>query len=445
MLNKNDIVKIHIDDLSIEGAGIGRHNGFAVFVPKALPDETVSAKIIKVTKSYAVAHLLSVEQFSAHRIKPFCSVFETCGGCTLQHMDYRGQLKFKARYIKECFKRLGGFDIKEPEVLAADNIRNYRNKASFPVSEIDGKVKAGFYARRSHRLVDNDCSIQKQPINDIKNAVIDWANDNGILAYDETKNSGALRHIIGRQTSTGDLMAGIVMRGKIDEKSLVSALKDISGIKSIVINTNNKKTNTILGGNNHTVFGNSYITENFNGLTFRTGLSSFLQVNHDQAEKLYDKAIEFAGITKHDIVFDLFCGIGTLSLLAAKKAKRVLGIEYVQSAVTNAKENAKLNYISNAIFLAGDAEQMLDQGIQRMGKPDIMILNPPRKGCDCSLIEKNAAILPRRIVYISCNPATLARDASIFCKHGYSLNKIKGIDMFPHTTHVECVVLMTRK
>lgn len=444
MLKKNDIIELTIDDLTVEGAGIGRYDGMAVFVPKALPGEQASVSIIKLTKSYAVARLLEILMASPERTAPFCASFEACGGCTLQHLSYKGQLEYKARYIKECFKRLGGIDTETPEIVAADNIRDYRNKASFPVASIDGKVRAGFYAPRSHRLVSEDCPIQKQYVNSIKEAVTNWAQGEGITAYDEEKHSGTLRHIIGRQSSGGELMAGIVVRDKTGVASLAPALKNIPGVKSVVVSINDKKTNAILGDEEHVVSGDAYITETFDGLSFRAGLSSFLQVNHEQAEKLYKLAIDYADISNDDVVFDLFCGIGTLSLLAARRAKRVLGIEYVQSAVENAKENAKLNGITNAGFLAGDAERMLEEGVKLAGSPDIVILDPPRKGCDGSLIEKLIEISPRKIVYVSCNPSTLARDAALLGKGGYKVEALKGVDMFPHTTHVETVVSLKR-
>ncbi len=440
MLKKNDHVEITIDDLTVEGAGIGRFEGLAVFVAHALPGEKIKAKIIKLAKSYAVGKLIEIIEPSPKRTAPFCGVFESCGGCTLQHLSYEQQLAFKARHIKECFKRIGGFEIELPDVVRADNIRDYRNKASFPVAQADGRTQAGFFAPHSHRLIAADCPIQKQAINDVKNKVVRWANDNRIAPYDEEKHTGLLRHIVARQSSTGDLMAGVVLRDRADTKALEQALGET--VHSLVVNNNEKKHNAILGSQNRTVRGSGYITETYDGLQFRAGLTSFLQVNHEQSEKLYRIALEFAQITEDDTVFDLFCGIGTISLLAARQAKIVLGIEYVEEAVKNAEENAQLNDISNAHFLAGDAGQMIDEGIRQYGRPDIVILDPPRKGCDAPLIKKIVEAEPKRIVYVSCNPSTLARDAALF--EGYTVDKVIGVDMFPHTTHVESVVLMSK-
>lgn len=445
MLIKNDVIELNIEDLTVEGAGIGKHEGMVVFVPRALPGETVKAKIIKLTKSYAVGKLHEILKPSSEREIPFCGSFEACGGCTLQHLSYKGQIEYKSRYIKECFKRLGGIEIDNPEVIAAENIKDYRNKASFPVSQGGFGIEAGFFEPRSHKLVSCDCPIQKQSINSIKDAVVNWANCKNVKAYNEDTGKGTLRHIIGRESSNGEVMAGVVLNNKTDEDSLVSAVKHIDGLKSIVININHDKTNAILGEHEHAIYGDPYITETFDGLSFRAGLSSFLQVNHEQAEKLYKMAIEFADISKEDVVYDLFCGIGTLSLLAARFAKQVLGIEYVQVAVDNAKENAALNNITNAEFIAGDAEQMLDMGLKITGKPDIIILDPPRKGCDSSLIKKLIVLTPKKIVYVSCNAATLARDAALFCDGGYKVASLKGVDMFSHTTHVECCLLLTLK
>ena len=443
-LKKNNVVEITINDLTVEGAGIGRHEGMAVFVPRALPGETVTVQIIKLSKGYAVGRMLSISSVAATRVNPFCPVFYACGGCTLQHLHYAEQLKYKSRYAQQCLKRIGGIDIKAPHIEPCVNIRDYRNKASFPVAGECGNARAGFFAPRSHELIECDCPIQKPDINAIKNAVIRWANENGIRPYDEEKHKGVLRHIIARLSSNGSVMAGVVVRERIDERRLIEALMHIPNLKSIAVNLNREKGNAILGRDTRVIFGDAYITEEYDGLMFRAALQSFLQVNHAQSEKLYHFALEFADISKHDLVFDLFCGIGTLSLLAARRAKKVLGIEYEPCAVKNAQENARLNGIKNAQFVAGDAGEMLKKGVGLAGKPDIVILDPPRKGCDALLLEGIAAAAPKRVIYVSCNPATLARDAALLGKMGYKVMQFKCVDMFPHTTHVESVVLMSR-
>lgn len=443
-LKKNDVVEITIDDLTVEGAGIGRYEGMAVFVPRALPGETVSVKIIKLTKSYAVGRMMNLSRPSTERVTPFCPVFEQCGGCTLQHLSYDAQLAYKSRYVQQCFKRIGGIDIDAQSIEPCANTRDYRNKASFPVAGQTGQAQAGFFAPRSHELVAADCPIQKPEINAVKKAVMRWANDNDIPPYSEQTGKGVLRHVVARQSSGGGVMAGVVVRNKIDESPLIEEIKSIPNLKSIAVNTNRDKGNAILGRDTRVIYGDAYIAEEYSGLKFRAALQSFLQVNHAQSQKLYDIALEYANISKHDTVFDLFCGIGTISLLAARLAKRVLGIEYEPSAVQNAEENARLNSIENAQFLAGDAGEQLKAAVNATGTPDIVIIDPPRKGCDVALLEGIAAASPKRIVYVSCNPATLARDAALLKEQGYEVRQVSGVDMFPHTTHTECCCLIER-
>ena len=441
MLNKNDIIDIDIIDLTVEGAGIGKPDGQAVFVQKALPGERVRAKIIKVAKKYAIGRLEMIISASECRQTPFCALFERCGGCTLQHFTYESQLKYKTKHIRDCFARLGGLDISLPEVSAAENIRDYRNKASFPVAQVNGKAAAGFYAPRSHRIAVGDCPIQKQAINEIKNAVVEWANDIGMAAYDEITGRGVLRHIVARQAQSGDLMAGIVVCRPIADDALTAALSRIQGVVSVIENINPDKTNVILGDTSRVLFGEDTIIEQYSGRKFNVALTSFLQVNHEQTEKLYNAVLEYADIGETDVVFDLFCGIGTISLLAAQHASRVVGIEYAQSAVDNAKSNAQLNGIDNTDFLAGDAGEKLSEAAVLAGKPDVVIVDPPRKGCDAALIAGIADVRPGRVVYVSCNPATLARDAALLANHGYKVCAVQGVDMFPHTTHIETVAL----
>lgn len=443
-LRKNEDIVLNIEDLTVEGAGIGRHEAMAVFVPRALPGETVTARIIKVSKSYAVGKLMQLHNAAEGRVAPFCPAFEQCGGCTLQHLRYEDQLTYKRRYVQQCFKRIGGIDIALPEIEPSDETRSYRNKAAFPVALTGEGVSAGFFAPRSHRLVTADCGIQREAINMVKDAVIGWARENNVKAYDERRDTGTLRHIVARQASGGETMAGVVVRGKADEAPLIAALKGVPGIKSIVLNINREKGNAILGEKSRVVWGDAYITERYEDLSFRAGLNSFLQVNHAQSAKLYDIALGYADITKKDVVFDLYCGIGTLTLLAAKRAKAVLGIEYAAEAVENARENAGLNGIANAQFLAGDAAQVFGEGIRIAGRPDIVILDPPRKGCDKVLIDAVIEAAPKRAVYVSCDAATLARDAAVFCAGGYAVRDVRCVDMFPQTTHVESVVLMSR-
>ncbi len=445
MLKKNDEIELTIDDLTVDGAGIGRYEGQIVFVQKALPSELITAKIIKAKKSYAIGLLQEIIESSSARVEPFCPVFGKCGGCSLQHLSYPEQLNLKANHVKQCIKRIGGIDIEQPQIIPSDNKKEYRNKASFPVAQLSSEIIAGFYAHHTHRVVPSYCAVQHLYINKVKDIVVAWANKKGISAYDEKSGNGVLRHIVVRRSYTGEVMAGIVSTEKIIDDELMLRLKAVEGMKSIVENINNSKGNNILEAKSTPVYGSGYITEIYGDLNFKVSLNSFLQINHGQTEKLYKTTIEFADIIKTDTLFDLFCGIGTISLMAAKKAKSVIGIEYIQQAVDNAIENAELNGITNASFLAGDAGEKLDEGIELAGKPDVIILDPPRKGCDEALVKKLCEIKPSRIVYVSCSSSTLARDIALFKEGGYALEKIKTVDMFPQTTHVECVAKLCRK
>ena len=444
MLKKNDVIELNIDDISVEGAGIGRYEGRVVFVRGALPSERVKAKIIKTAKNYSAGIIEDIIIKSEYRTEPLCPVFGRCGGCTLQHLKYEAQLAYKANYVKQCMKRIGGINIETPQILPAEENTAYRNKASFPVAQLGGSIQAGFYAPYSHRIVPSCCAIQQPEVNEVKDIVVGWAKNRGVSAYDESTGQGSLRHIVVRQSSGGEIMAGIVSTEKIIDDILISKLKAVKGISSIVENINRSKGNCILGQHFSTLLGDGYITETYGGLQFRASLGSFLQVNHSQTLKLYEAALEFADINKTDVVFDLFCGIGTITLLAAQKAKSAVGIEYVRSAVDNAEENAKLNGINNAQFICGDASEKLKQAASLSGRADVVLLDPPRKGCDAALIVDICKAAPSRVVYVSCSPATLARDAAVFSENGYKLDKIMAVDMFPQTTHVETVISLQR-
>ena len=445
MLKKNEVIELNIDDLTVDGAGIGRYDGQIVFVQKALPSECIETKIIKAKKNYAIGLLQRILKSSSERVDPFCPVFGKCGGCSLQHLSYIDQLNYKSNYVQQCLKRIGGIDIKRPEIIPSDNEKEYRNKASFPVAQINGEIVAGFYAHHTHRVIPSYCAVQHSQINKVKDIVVDWAKEKGISAYDEKTGKGSLRHIVVRRSSIGEIMTGIVSTERIIDDELIERLTAVKGMSSIIENINSSKGNNILGSKSTPVYGSGYINEKYGDVKFKASLNSFLQINHVQTEKLYEIALEFADVKQTDTVFDLFCGIGTISLLAAKKAKSVVGIEYVQQAVDNAIENAELNGITNASFLAGDAGEKLDEAIELVGRPDVVILDPPRKGCDEALVKKLCELKPSRIVYVSCSPSTLARDVALLKEGGYVLEEIKAVDMFPQTTHVETVISLRRK
>ena len=451
-VKKNDDITLTIDAYTSEGAGIGRIDGFAVFVPGALIGETVDAHIIKVTSSYAVGKLISIFNINKKiRATPVCSVCDKCGGCDLQHMTYAAQLSFKRDRVQNALTRIGGADIEVPSVLPSKNEIRYRNKASFPFAEIDGKVKLGFYAHRSHRLIPtDDCAVQKDETVAVLRLTEKWANAHKISAYDEEKGDGILRHLVVRATHEGVLVC-IVTSGNTlpyaDQlaEMLSEGLHEAnSNLVGLIHNINPKATNVILGTKYKLVCGRDSIDEEICGMKFRVRTPSFLQVNHEQTEKLYNTALDFLNAQKHESVFDIYCGIGTITLMAAKSAGHVTGIEYVQESVDDAKENAQRNGIENASFFAGAAERILPELVEKGQKADAVILDPPRAGCDADVLHAIAKSGAVRVVYVSCNPETLARDIKILASHGYTCTKVQPVDMFPQTGHVETVVLMSR-
>ena len=447
-LERNDDIMITIDALGSEGQGIGRFEGFAVFVPGALPGEKVNAHMIKVNPGYGIAKLTEVIEPAAERIAPCCAAFPKCGGCTLQHLSYEAQLRAKRQQVYDALSRLGG--IENPNVLDTIGMEEpwgFRNKGAFPFGFVDGKVEAGAFAARSHRLIPlSKCPIQKDGIMDVVNAVRDWANTYGISSYNETNGRGILRHVMARATKAGEVMAVIVTTGKLPRKDeLIAALTArVKGLKSIVHNINATNTNVILGRKFITLWGEEKLTETVAGFTVEVSAASFLQVNPVQTERLYQQAVEYAELSGDELVADIYCGIGTISMPLAKKAKRVVGIEAVPEAIEDAKANAKRNGIDNAEFLCGLAEEVLPKLVEDGLRPDVVVLDPPRKGAEEALLNAVLKTEPRRIVYVSCNPATLARDVKLLTAGGYSLVKAQPVDMFPHSAHVETVALLVR-
>jgi len=448
LIKKKDEMIITIDDLTVDGHGIGRHEGFTVFVPGALPGETVKASVIKLAKNYCVARLLEIIKPSPARIKPPCPYYKRCGGCTLQHLSYEKQLEYKTEYVKSCLKRLGGLDISVHSCVPSPKEYGYRNKSSFPVAQTKDSIITGYYAPYSHQLIDiEQCLIMDEKANRALNAVRAFFKKHKVSAYDEEKHEGLHRHIIIRSVKNGELMVAAVVNGPKmpHEKEWVGDLtRDIEGLSSLVLNSNIQKTNVILGEKEKVLSGKEYLLEEISGLAFAVSLKSFLQVNREQSERLYEKALEYADIAGDDIVADLFCGIGTLTLLAARKAKKAYGIEIVQSAIKNADENKRINHIENAEFICADVSDALPKLMNKEKNIDIVLLDPPRKGCGKSVLEAVLKALPKRIVYISCDPATLSRDIKILAEGGYVAKEAAPFDMFPQTTHVETIVWMSR-
>ncbi len=448
-IKKNDRINLKIDSCSINGSGVGRYDGMAIFVPATAPDDEITAHILKVKKSYAFAKVEEVITPSADRIAPDCPVYLKCGGCVFSHMDYEAEKKIKADHVAECFRRIGGISPEFEPIIGSDSDCRYRNKAQYPVATENGEIRTGFYAPHSHRVIHcPDCLLQPEEFKDILAVFSEYIKIYNVSVYDETKNRGLLRHIyIRKGTASGEIMVCAVINGKKlpAEDELVNMLtKKENAIKSIIINSNTKDTNVILGDKCRTLWGEDCITDILCGLKFRISPLSFYQVNRNQAEKLYNKAAEYASLTGNETLLDLYCGAGTIGLSMAKNAKTVIGVEIVPEAIEDAKINASLNGISNARFICSDAakaaETLKNEGV----KPDVIILDPPRKGCSPEMINTAVEMNPDRIVYVSCDPATLARDCGIFANLGYTAEKATPVDLFPRTGHCETVAILNK-
>lgn len=446
-LKKNDRIQLKIESCSSNGSGVGRHDGMAVFVPATAVGDEITAHILKVKKSYAFAKVESVAVPSPDRIPPECPVYLKCGGCVFSHMTYDAEAKIKAEHVAECFRRIGGVTPVFEPIISAEIDKRYRNKAQYPVAIENGEIKTGFYSPHSHRVVHcPDCLLQPEEFQGILGVFSDYIKKNGVSVYDETSHRGLLRHIyIRKGSASGEIMVCAVVNGKKlpDEEGLVEALlKEEKSIKSIIVNSNTKDTNVILGSECRTLWGGDCITDILCGLKFRISPLSFYQVNRNQAERLYGKAAEYAALTGSETVLDLYCGAGTIGLSMAKNAKEVIGVEIVPEAIEDAKINAELNGIKNARFICGDAAQAAEVLKNEGIRPDVIILDPPRKGCSPEMINTAAQMKPERIVYVSCDPATLARDCGVFKELGYTAEKATPVDMFPRTGHCECVTLL---
>ncbi len=449
-IKKNDRINLKIDSCSVNGSGVGRHNGMAIFVPATAPGDEITAHILKVKKSYAFAKVENVITPSADRIYPECPVYLKCGGCVFSHMSYEAEKKIKADHVAECFRRIGGISPEFEPIIGAETDSRYRNKAQYPVAFDNGEIKTGFYSSHSHRVVHcPDCLLQPTEFEGILGVFSEYIKNYNISVYDETQNRGLLRHIyIRKGTASGEIMVCAVINGKKlpAEDELVRMLTEKEkSVKSIIINSNTKDTNVILGDKCRTLWGEDCITDILCGLKFRISPLSFYQVNRNQAEKLYNKAAEYAALTGSETVLDLYCGAGTIGLSMAKNAREIIGVEIVPEAIEDAKTNAELNKISNTRFICSDAakaaEMLKSEGI----KPNVIILDPPRKGCSPEMINTAAQMQPDRIVYVSCDPATLARDCGIFENLGYTATAATPVDMFPRTGHCECVVKLNKK
>ena len=490
MYEKNQIINVKIDDIGIDGEGIGHIDGYTFFIKDAVIGDVVTAKIMKATKSYAYARLEKVEVPSPFRVEPKCSIARKCGGCQIQALSYDMQLKFKENKVRNNLLRIGGFQEKLLEwvmdpIVGMEEPWNYRNKAQYPVGVgKDGKPIAGFYAGRTHSIIEgDDCQIGDKGNKQILDIILNFMRKNDISAYDEEKREGVVRHVLIRKGfNSGEYMVCLILNMKPgksgdamrkipvihaekrdsswiteseflpNQADLLTSLSKIEGMTSISVNINNENTNVIMGKETYCIWGKPYISDTIQSrdmtkdgypytgkkLEFHISPQSFYQVNPRQTEKLYSLALQYAGLTGKESVWDLYCGIGTISLFLAQNAGTVNGVEIIPQAIEDAKQNAYRNGIKNAKFFVGKAEEVVLNT-----KPDVVVVDPPRKGCDEVCLQTIVNMSPERVVYVSCDSATLARDLKFLCSKGYQLMKVRPVDMFPHTVHVETVVLMS--
>lgn len=474
---KNDILTVTIEDIGNDGEGIGKVNGYILFVKDAIIGDTVKCKIMKAKKSYAYAKLEKIIVPSDIRVEPECRFHRQCGGCQIQAMNYKAQLAYKQKKVKDSLIRIGGFEaelvesVMEPAV-GMGKAYHYRNKAQFPVgTDKEGNLVAGFYAGRTHHIVANtDCALGAEENKEILESVLEYMKKFHVSAYDEKTGTGLVRHILIRKGfASGEIMVCLVINykgrdveraakeGKIlpCQKKLTDVLRKIKGMTSVSLNINTDRTNVIMGDTVYTIWGKDKISDtirvrdgkNFSltgeEIVFHLSPLSFYQVNPVQTEKLYSLALEYAGLTGEETVWDLYCGIGTISLFFAKKAKKVYGVEVIPQAIEDAKENAVYNGIGNVEFLAGKAEEILPEKYEKEGiRADVIVVDPPRKGCDKECLETMLLMQPEKIVYVSCEPATLARDLRVLCDGGYELKRVRAVDQFGGTVHVEVIIMM---
>ena len=453
-MKKDDIIELTIEDLGIDGEGIGKVDGYTVFVKDTVIGDKVQAKIMKAKKNYGYARLVEIMEPSKDRVEPRCAYARQCGGCQIQALSYGSQLKFKENKVRNNLKHIGGFE--NPKVLPTLGMQEpyrYRNKAQFPVGyDKEGNLVAGFFASRTHNIIPvQDCLLGKEGNGRILSLILDTMKSYDVSAYDEKTGKGCVRHILIRYgEKTKEWMVCFVINGKKlpHAESFIEVLKDLPGMTSITVNINETRGNVILGEEIYTLYGQGYITDYIGTISFQISPQSFYQVNPVQTEVLYNKALEYAKLTGEETVWDLYCGIGTISLFLAQKAKKVYGVEIVPQAIADAKENALRNHISNAEFFVGKAEEVYPAYCAAHGeeaRAEVIVVDPPRKGCEESLLAMMCEMAPQRIVYVSCDSATLARDLKYLCSHGYELVEVQPVDQFGHTVHVESIVLLSHK
>lgn len=450
-MKKDDLIEVTIEDLSEEGTGIGKFEGMTFFIKDAVIGDRVRAKIMKLKKTYGFARLMEVLTPSPDRVEPLCPVARQCGGCQIQAMSYEAQLAFKTRKVESNLKRIGKFEeIPMESIIGMEDPFHYRNKAQFPFGKNrDGKIITGFYAGRTHSIIENtSCHLGKEVNEEILEKILAWMNAFHVEPYNEATGKGLMRHSLIRcGFRTGEIMVCLVINGRKipGEEALVDSLKIIPGMTSISLNVNKEKTNVILGREVIDLWGRPYIEDYIGEVKYQISPLSFFQVNPVQTERLYGKALEYAGLTGEETVWDLYCGIGTISLFLARKARKVYGVEIIPDAIEDARRNASLNGFTNTEFYVGKAEEVLPEKYEKEGvHADVIVVDPPRKGCDENLLSTMVRMQPERIVYVSCDSATLARDLRYLCDNGYELKRVCPADMFPQTVHVETVCLLSK-
>ena len=455
-MQKNDELILKIEDMGVDGAGIGKSDGMTFFVKDAVIGDVVRAKIIKLKKTYGYARLMELLEASADRVEPKCPYYRQCGGCQIQALSYEKQLEFKENKVRNNLERIGGFTkIPMEPIVGMDEPYHYRNKAQFPVgTDKEGHIVTGFYAGRTHTIIPNrDCALGLPVNREILDIVIDFMEKYHISAYDEKTGKGLVRHVLIRcGFSSKEKMVCLIINGKSlpHGEKLVEALRKIDGMTSISLNCNTERTNVILGHKTIVLWGQEYIIDQIGDISYEISPVSFYQVNPVQTEKLYGLALKYADLHGEETVWDLYCGIGTISLFLAQKAKQVYGVEIIPQAIENAKRNAVKNGIENAEFFVGKSEEVLPEFYEkeaaagRKAHADVIVVDPPRKGCDEKLLDTIVKMAPDRVVYVSCDSATLARDLKILCEQGYELKRVRAVDQFCHTVHVEVVCCLHR-
>ena len=448
MLIKNQIYETTITDYTSEGQGVAHIEGCAVFIPNAIFGEKVKVRIEVAKKTWAAGKIVEILEKSPHRVNRECPVAKLCGGCNFWHMDYAEESRLKAERVRTCLNRMGGENLEEVPILSAPTCYGYRNKAQYPVSVKKGRAIAGFFKAGTHEVVENKrCLILPEESDRVKDIVIDYVNQYRVMPYNEVEHKGLLRHIyVRRGAVSGQVLVCLVINGRRIPRpeELIKRLETVPGFTTLVLSVNTRKGNSILGDEFITLHGPGYIEDTLCGLNFRLSPRSFYQVNHHQAQRLYEAAISQAEITREDTVLDLYCGVGTITLAMAKAAGKVIGIEVIPQAVEDARDNAKRNNIENAEFFCGDAGQAALELEAKGIRADVVVVDPPRKGLNADTIEALAKFAPRRIVYVSCDPATLARDVALLKEKGYHVKNALAADLFPRTAHVESVVTLIK-